>query len=207
MDYFELLGLNKLPYLDPRQVRDAFHRLSTKYHPDHFHQDSDDARREAHEKYTLLNTANQTLTDPVRRLMYLLSLDETCPEKTSPSLSSVQEASSDLVDLLMETGMLCQNVDRFMVKKEQTNSPMVKVHLFKEGMEWKSKLDTLQDKIQAKYDGVIQEIKDLNPVWSLTDTGKNFQNHRQTIENCLQKLKSLDRASSQIKERQVRLFF
>lgn len=110
----------------------------------------------------------------------------------------------------MEIGLLCQNVDRFMIKKEQADSPMVKVHLFKEGMQWKSKLDNKNEVIEAKIRELNDHLNKLNPDWfaanEMQDT-KKLNKLMTKLEEYLQMFKSLNRASEQLKERQIRLFF
>jgi molecular chaperone HscB len=66
MDHFKSLGLEPSFYLDPEDVQAAFHKLSSSLHPDHFHEASDSEKLAAHQHYTDLNVAAQTLKDPAR---------------------------------------------------------------------------------------------------------------------------------------------
>lgn len=210
MDHFTLLGLPPCPHIDPKRVQEIFHRLSMKFHPDHFHQQSEEEKKQAHERYTQLNLAAQTLSNPVKRLEYLIQLKRPQNYSHTPSPTTVHDATSGLVDTLMEIGLLCQNVDRFMIKKDQADSPMVKVHLFKEGMQWKSKLDGMNEIIEAETREINDQLKELNAVWldarERHDEGKSDAILTK-LEDYLQMYKSLNRASEQIKERQIRLFF
>lgn len=210
MDHFTLLGLAPCPYVDHKKVQEVFHRLSMKFHPDHFHQHSEEEKSQAHERYTQLNLAAQTLSNPVKRLEYLIHLNRPQSSPHPPSPMAVKEAASGLVDILMEIGLLCQNVDRFMIKKEQVDSPMVKVHLFKEGMQWKSKLDDMSAVIEAEIRELNDHLKEINPGWIAATEARDAEklNGLMTkLEDYLQVYKSLNRASEQLRERQVRLFF
>ena len=74
MDYFEFYKLPISFQVDAVALRRTFYQNSKKYHPD-FHTLADAAQQaEMLEKSTLNNEAYQTLSDPDRRMRYILQL-------------------------------------------------------------------------------------------------------------------------------------
>jgi len=206
MDHFKSLGLEPSFYLDPDDVQAAFNKLSSSLHPDHFHEAAEMEKLAAHQLYTALNVAAQTLKDPVRRLEYILEISAPKSEN-SDSSSRFSAPPPDLADTLMEIGMLCQNVDRFLVKKDQALSPMIKVQLFKEGLTWKSELDKWINTVRGMFLKTTLKLKEI-PQIQLKNPGLEADHDLLSqLKSFLQRMKSLQRAENQLRERQVRLLF
>uniref|UniRef100_UPI003D7F577D DnaJ domain-containing protein n=1 Tax=Pedobacter sp. TaxID=1411316 RepID=UPI003D7F577D len=74
MDYFELYGLPVSFNPDLAIVKQKFYELSKKYHPDFFINESQEKQEEVLELSTLNNKAYQVLSDPQKRLHYILSI-------------------------------------------------------------------------------------------------------------------------------------
>jgi len=75
-DYFEVFGLPRKLQIDLDGLQRSFYELSRRHHPD-FHQGAgaeDQAR--ALEASALVNRAYRALGDPVRRVEYLIALEE-----------------------------------------------------------------------------------------------------------------------------------
>jgi molecular chaperone HscB len=75
-DYFEVFGLPRKLQIDLEALQRSFYELSRRHHPD-FHQGAgaeDQAR--ALEASALVNRAYRALRDPVRRIEYLIALEE-----------------------------------------------------------------------------------------------------------------------------------
>ena len=75
-DYFEVFGLSRKLQIDLDGLQRSFYELSRRHHPD-FHQGAgaeDQAR--ALEASALVNRAYRALRDPVRRVEYLIALEE-----------------------------------------------------------------------------------------------------------------------------------
>jgi molecular chaperone HscB len=75
-DYFEVFGLPRKLQIDLDALQRSFYELSRRHHPD-FHQGAgaeDQAR--ALEASALVNRAYRALRDPVRRVEYLIALEE-----------------------------------------------------------------------------------------------------------------------------------
>ncbi len=73
-DFFSLFGLPKGFALDEKALAERYRRLQQEAHPDRFAGASPQERRLAVQQAALINEAFQTLRDPVRRALYLLSL-------------------------------------------------------------------------------------------------------------------------------------
>lgn len=73
-NFFELFGLNANYRIDNTQLEQHFRTLQTQVHPDKFAHLSEAERRVSMQWATRVNEAYQTLSKPVRRARYLLSL-------------------------------------------------------------------------------------------------------------------------------------
>jgi curved DNA-binding protein CbpA len=62
-DYYEVLGI--APSASAEEIREAYHKLAFKYHPDR-----NQKREEAHKKMQEINEAYAILSDPIKRREY-----------------------------------------------------------------------------------------------------------------------------------------
>ena len=74
MDYFELYGLPVTFNPDPNVIKQKFYALSKEFHPDFYINESPEKQEEVLELSTLNNKAYQVLSDPQKRLQYILDL-------------------------------------------------------------------------------------------------------------------------------------
>ena len=79
-DYFEFYGLPVSFNPDQVLVKKKFYEFSKRYHPDFFINESDEKQAEVLEMSTVNNKAYQVLSDPQRRLHYILELKEVLTE-------------------------------------------------------------------------------------------------------------------------------
>ncbi|HEV3409330.1 MAG TPA: DnaJ domain-containing protein, partial [Chthoniobacterales bacterium] len=85
-DYFALLDQPRQPWLDPEQLKQAFHARTLQAHPD--------ARpNESRNSFAEVNEAYQVLRDPKRRLQHLLALHGDAP---SPQAARVPTELEEL---------------------------------------------------------------------------------------------------------------
>lgn len=73
-DHFALFGLDRAYGLDEAALRERYRELQRVVHPDRFAGASDQERRLAMQEAVRVNEAFETLRDPLRRAIYLLSL-------------------------------------------------------------------------------------------------------------------------------------
>ena len=73
-DYFSVLGVPRAFALDVAELEQRYKELTRVLHPDRFARADAQARRASLERSVQLNEAWRTLSDPVRRAEYLLSL-------------------------------------------------------------------------------------------------------------------------------------
>lgn len=86
MNYFEFYGIKESFSPDVEKLKKKFYELSKQYHPD-FYANEDDARQqEILELSTLNNKAWQTLSDPYKRLEYILKTHDLLQEGAKPQL-------------------------------------------------------------------------------------------------------------------------
>jgi len=74
MNYFELYGLPVTFNPDPNVIKQKFYALSKEFHPDFYINESPEKQEEVLELSTLNNKAYQVLSDPQKRLQYILDL-------------------------------------------------------------------------------------------------------------------------------------
>eukprot|EP01037_Dinobryon_pediforme_P000940 gene940-947_t len=86
MNYFEFYGIPESFAPDTALLKKKFYELSKKYHPDFYANEDEAKQQEILELSTLNNKAYQTLSDPNKRLEYILSLHELLKEGAKPQL-------------------------------------------------------------------------------------------------------------------------
>lgn len=74
MDYFEFYGLPQSFNVDESAVKRKFYELSKTYHPDFYINHSEEKQQEILELSTINNKAYQVLSNPSKRLEYVLQL-------------------------------------------------------------------------------------------------------------------------------------
>ena len=104
MDYFELYGLPVTFNPDQKVVKQKFYELSKKFHPDFHINESAEIQEEVLLMSTMNNKAYQVLTDPQKRLHYILDLkgliqegeNYVLPQSFLMDMMEVNEALMDL---------------------------------------------------------------------------------------------------------------
>ena len=75
-DFFEIFGLERRLAIDGAALQRRFYELSRQWHPDFHGSASADAQARALEESARVNAAYRALRDPVRRVEYLIRLEE-----------------------------------------------------------------------------------------------------------------------------------
>jgi len=86
MNYFEFYGIHESFTPDVALLKKKFYELSKQYHPDFYANESEEKQQEILELSTLNNKAWQTLSDPYKRLEYILKQHNLLEEGAKPQL-------------------------------------------------------------------------------------------------------------------------
>ena len=199
-DYFDLFNEARRPWLDPEALKQKFLNLSAEVHPDRVHQATPEKQRAAQARYTELNAAYQCLREPKPRLRHLLELER------GAKLDELQQVPQDLMDVFFNVSQSCRQVDAFLAGKAKAVSPMLKVQIFEQGLEWTDKLMAMQKEIIARLEQLSAEVKAVDLQWIEAKPSS-----RESLLNRLEAIARLlgfyERWGSQIQERIVRLSF
>jgi len=88
MNYFEFYGIPESFTPDVALLKKKFYELSKKYHPDFHANESDEKQQEILELSTINNKAYNTLSDPYKRLEYILRTHNLLEDGAKPQLPS-----------------------------------------------------------------------------------------------------------------------
>ncbi|RAJ31719.1 Fe-S protein assembly co-chaperone HscB [Pedobacter cryoconitis] len=107
MDYFKFYKLPVSFNPDVQLVKQQFYALSKKYHPDFYINESAEKQEEVLELSTLNNKAYQVLSDPQKRLHYILELKGILAEGENYSLPQdflmeMMDVNESLMELQFE---------------------------------------------------------------------------------------------------------
>ena len=203
MDNFALLDEPRHPWVDTDALKEKFLRLSNGTHPDRFHTANEQEKQEANRRFAEVNAAYNTLREPRDRLLHLLELEFGAKPK------DVQRIPPGTMDLFVEVGQLCRDVDAFLVERGKVTSPMLKVQMFERGLEWTDKLQSLQSRINAKRDELASELQQMNTVWDAAPAiGANERVNAlplERLEQIYRVFSYIARWSEQLNERVVQL--
>jgi hypothetical protein len=92
-------------------------------------------------------------------LLHLLELESGARSK------DVQRIPPGTMDLFVQVGQLCRDADTFLANRSKVTSPLAKVQVFQEGMDWTDKLQSLQQRVNATRDELNRELEQMNEVW------------------------------------------
>jgi len=106
-DYFEFYGLPLSFQPDVAFIKQQFYALSKKYHPDFYINESEEKQAEVLDMSTVNNKAYQVLSDPQKRLHYILELKGLIEEGEhyvlpQSFLMDMMEVNEALMDLQFE---------------------------------------------------------------------------------------------------------
>ena len=160
MDYFALLGQPRQPWLDAVALKAAFLQQSARLHPDRVQAANAAERAAATGRFAELNASYHCLREPKERLLHLLELESGAPP------ANVQSVPAETMDLLMETGDVCRQTDQFLEAKGRAASPLVRAQMFEQALEWTTRLQALQERIQLRRDQLLAELRDMNEAWN-----------------------------------------
>jgi len=86
INYFEFYGIPESFHPDVAFLKKKFYELSKEYHPDFYANEADEKQQEILEISTINNKAWQTLSDPSKRLEYILRQHALLVDGAKPQL-------------------------------------------------------------------------------------------------------------------------
>jgi hypothetical protein len=203
VDYFALMDEPRRPWLDADALREKFLQRSSDVHPDRFHSTSPAEKEQATQRYAELNLAHNTLREPRDRLLHLLELEK--GEKPS----DIQRIPPGTMDLFVEVGQLCRDVDAFLADRAKVESPMLKVRMFERGLDWTDKLQAVQQRIATKRGELDLELRGMNAAWEQCppsgDASRRAALPLERVEQIYRTFSYIARWSEQLNERLVQL--
>lgn len=153
IDYFAIFGEPRRCSLDPEQIKDAFHELSRKSHPDQA------VAGDECIDFSVLNAAQLTLREPKARLRHLLELE--FPEIAS-QLSRPATIAGDLADVVFTWQDLLQKIDQFLDQHQRAPSALARALLAEKQFEWKLKTEDVLADIAARSDAFATALEEFD---------------------------------------------
>ncbi len=204
-DNFLLLNEPRLPWIDPDSLKQKFFPLSAPFHPDRVHGGTAAEKLSANQRYAELNAAYNRLREPKERLLHLLELE------LGDKPDDIQKIPPGTMDLFVEVGQTCREVDLFLAEKATVTSPLLKVQLFERGQEWSDQLNALQKKINTKREELSTELQAMNLIWKnapqIGSLDRSAALPLERLEQIYRVFSYIARWSEQIQERVVQLSF
>ena len=156
MNYFELYNLPILYQVDEAQVKKKFYELSKNFHPDFHVNESEEKQQEILELSTLNNKAYQVLSNPLKRIEYILQLNNLMTEGDKYQLP--QDFLMDMMDVneaLMEQEF---DADPMVVDKIKNQVTDIEKSLFEE---LKQYTDIFDKEPKQDHESTLLKIKDI----------------------------------------------
>ncbi|WP_276348129.1 Fe-S protein assembly co-chaperone HscB [Daejeonella sp. JGW-45] len=154
--YFEFYDLPVTFQLDESQLKKKFYAFSKEYHPDFYANESQEKQDEVMELSTLNNKAYKVLSDPLKRIEYVLELHEMLTEGDKYTLP--QEFLMDMMDVNEALMDMEFDPDPARLMELTSEVDQLEASLFDE-------LKKLTDEFDAKNNsdpnGILLKIKDI----------------------------------------------
>lgn len=155
-NYFELYELPLTFQVDELKLKKKFYELSKRFHPDFYVNESAEKQAEILELSTLNNKAYQVLSDPLKRIEYVLSLHDMLAEGDKYVLP--QDFLMDMMDVneaLMEMEF---DHDELKLAQLSTQIDEMELSLFDELKRYTDESDLKEG---ADSESILLKIKDI----------------------------------------------
>ncbi len=203
-DYFAVLDVTRRPWVDEESLKARFLEASAEAHPDRVHEAGETEKQRANERFAELNAAYTCLREPKTRLAHLFELE------TGARPKEVEQILPGTMELFMEVGQLCRQVDAFLAERAKVSSPVLKVEIFERAQEWTEKLNALQRKLNSRRQGLMAELREMNAAWEAAlagGPGRAVSLPLAQVEKAGREFSYVGRWSAQVQERIVQLAF
>jgi curved DNA-binding protein CbpA len=148
-DLFAVLGVPRRPCVDADELKERFHRLSARHHPD--------AAGGSAQSFTDLNTAWQTLRDPAKCLRHYLEL-------THPGLlAGADQTPADLADLFMDIAAFRQSAQKLAARLASASTPLTRALLEPERITLRAKSDDLAAAVADRTAKILASLREESP--------------------------------------------
>lgn len=135
--------------MDADELKERFHRLSARHHPD--------AAGGSAQSFTDLNTAWQTLRDPAKCLRHYLEL-------THPgSLAGAGQTPADLADLFMDIAAFRQSAQQLAARLASASTPLTRAILEPERIALRAKSDDLAATVADRTAKILATLREKSP--------------------------------------------
>lgn len=203
IDYFALLNEPRRPWVEAEVLKGKFLALTGEVHPDRYHNSSEAEKTAANARYTELNTAYRTLNSTKDRLLHLLTLESGSKPK------EIQNIPAGAMELFVEVGQICKQLDYFLLEKGKMQSPIVKAQLYQRGLEWTDEVQSLQERLQDQQAELETELQRLNTTWekapAIGESARAGALPLARVEDIYRTFSYLNKWTSQLKERFTQL--
>lgn len=159
-DFFALLNETRRPWVDVEGLKSKFLALTAEVHPDRSHNAPEAEKAAANERYVELNTAYRTLSSTKERLQHLLSLELGGKPK------EIQNIPSGAMELFVEVGQICKQLDYFLLEKGKVLSPVVQAQYYQRSLEWTDEVQSLQERLTVQQRALETELQEMNDTWA-----------------------------------------
>jgi curved DNA-binding protein CbpA len=192
-DPFALFQLEPGPALDAARLKEHFVRATAGAHPDKFQQAPEAERLAAETRYADLNRAHQVLSDPRQRLLALYEL------ATGGKPHDVQRIPPGTMDLFIEVGQACRDLDAFLEQKRSASGALARAALAGDEMALQETLMQLGGKLENLAATLEKELAALDVRWRAGDRDVA------ALEAIYRKYSYLARWREQLQERELAL--
>ncbi|KAK0078341.1 hypothetical protein PV325_002663 [Microctonus aethiopoides] len=119
LDYFKILGIDKSFNVNNKEIHDKYRQLQNILHPDRFGNKSEKEREYSENLSALLNKAYTTLSNPLKRGIYLLELNNITISEGTTSLEP--EFLMEIMERNEEVEEATDNKDKLLTLTAETN--------------------------------------------------------------------------------------
>ena len=156
INYFDFYDLPVKFHPDNDLVKKKFYELSKKYHPDFHASESEEKQQEILELSTLNNKAYQVLSNPLKRIEYVLALNYMMTEGEKYKLP--QDFLMDMMDVNEEIMELEVHPNATTLLTIQGQVDAIERKLFDE---LKQHTDAYDNEPEQQHDDTLLKIKDI----------------------------------------------